>query len=267
LERHFRQWEKKDLGDITPQHINQTIDHLLTTPTERYQAFKELRTFYRWCVGRQYVLTSPCEALKAPAKPKPRARVLSDDELVRVWRTADQTRRPFGLIVKMLILTGQRRGEVAKLRGDYFASDKNTITLPDFLTKNGREHIVPYGPMLSNLLEGLPRLGWLFPARCKPQNAFNGFGPCKEKFDKKCGVDFDLHDLRRTLATKLAQLGVAPHVIERLLNHVRGQISPIAAIYNRHSYLPEMREAVATWEAHLSSLLTHREAPGTVRAA
>jgi integrase len=259
LERHFRTWAKKDLGDITPQLIVQTLDGLLKTPVERFNAFKELRYFYRWCIGRQYLKTSPCELLRPPSAGKPRERVLSDDELVRVWQAAEQTRPPFGTIVKLLILTGQRRGEIAALRGEYVNREKETIILPASLAKNGREHVFPYEGMIGSLLQELPRMGWLFPARGRPQNSFNGFGACKAKLDKVCGVDFGLHDLRRTFATRLAEIGIAPHVIERLLNHIRGQISPVAAIYNRHSYLPEMREAVSKWEAYLAALLAKSE--------
>jgi integrase len=167
---------------------------------------------------------------------------------------AEQTRPPFGIIVRLLILTGQRRGETSRLRPEYVDRKKGTITFPGEIVKNGRTHTIPLGNMVSALLPE-EQHGFLFVARGRPEHPFNGWGPCKDKLDKKCGVDFDLHDLRRTFASQLAELGIAPHIIERLLNHAKGQISGVAAIYNRYSYLPEMRTAIALWEDHLTELL------------
>jgi integrase len=96
----------------------------------------------------------------------------------------------------------------------------------------------------------------LFPARGTTDKPFNGWGKSKAALDEKSGVtDWTLHDLRRTFATKLAELDVAPHVIERILNHVTGTLSPIALVYNRASYLPKMRAAMALYEQHLTGLL------------
>ena len=111
-----------------------------------------------------------------------------------------------------------------------------------------------------NASERIPHLSdFLFPAsrdtaRGKPTTIFNGWGKAKAEFDKKCGVDFRLHDLRRTFATNLAALGTPVQVTEKLLNHVTGTISGVAAIYNRYSYLDEMRAAVTAWEAKLQTL-------------
>jgi integrase len=93
--------------------------------------------------------------------------------------------------------------------------------------------------------------------RGKPTTSFNGWPKCKEAFDKRCGVtNWTLHDLRRTFATNLAALGVAPHVVERLLNHASGTISGVAAIYNQFKYMDEMRAAIEIWEQRLNKLLT-----------
>ena len=105
-------------------------------------------------------------------------------------------------------------------------------------------------PMLKEILESLPRFhANVFPARGRPENAFSGFSKCKRRFDEVSGVEgWTLHDLRRTMATNMAGLGVAPHVVERILNHSTGTISGVAAIYNRFRYVDEMRDALILWE-------------------
>jgi integrase len=185
---------------------------------------------------------------------------LSKDELKRIYNAASDPTNPFHSIVRLLILTGQRRTETARLKAEYISREARTITLPAEITKNGREHTFAYGDMTAGLLAKLPQEGYLFPAsrshvRGKETSTFNGWSKAKADLDALCGVSgWTLHDLRRTFSTNMAALGVPIHVTEKLLNHVSGSISGVAAIYNRHSYLPEMRDAVAKWEAYLSAL-------------
>jgi integrase len=235
------------------------------------------RAFFRFCVQKGYLSNSPIEAMKTPSKVNSRARVLSDVELKSIWRACEQTagvgrvgiqsegnsiepnssRLPahFATIVKLLILTGQRRGEIAALQTSWI--NENSITLPSAVTKNGREHTFPIGPLSQSLLSTRTANGspYLFPARGKPRTPFNGWGKSKAALDELSGVtDWTLHDLRRTFATRLAEMGVAPHVIERLLNHVTGTLSPIALVYNKARYLDEMRAAIDLWDTHISTL-------------
>ncbi len=163
-----------------------------------------------------------------------------------------------------MILTGQRRGEIASLKWSYVDRDNRTITLPATLTKNRRQHTFPYGQGVADILGVIPEQGdYLFPAsrdhvRGKPTTVFNGWPKAKAELDQKLeGVDpWTLHDLRRTFSSGLAALGVAQVVVEKLLNHVSGgTLSPIAQVYNRHSYMEEMRAAIAAWEAKLASLV------------
>jgi integrase len=170
--------------------------------------------------------------------------------------------RTFAAIVQLLVLTGQRRGEIAALRADYISND--LCTLPATLTKNKREHAFPIGTAASSILStplAGSSNGLLFPARGQPSRPFNGWSKSKVALDKLSGVsDWTLHDLRRTFATRLAELGVAPHVIERLLNHVTGTVSGVAAVYNRASYIAEMRAAIELWERYLEEKILCRGA-------
>jgi integrase len=246
----------KRVAEITSQNLHEITDRLSNRPAEKRHAIAVSRTFFQWCVRREYIDRNPLVNAQVP-KSVARSRVLSDDELQAIWAACSGT---FGTIVRLLILTGQRRGEIGALRPQYIG--KGTITLPAQLCKNGREHTFPIGPMTSALLQPVMRDdGFLFPARGNPKGPFSGWSKCKNALDDLCKVKgWTLHDLRRTFATKLAEMGVAPHVIERLLNHVTGTISPIALVYNRARYVEEMRAAVDLWEAKISSLVQQKAA-------
>jgi integrase len=226
-----------------------TYDHVLVAA----------RIMFNWAHKRRYVTDNPTFGIARP-KSTPRARVLTDAELKAVWTAAEQIGGHFGTIVKLLALTGQRRGEIAALQTSWL--NENTITIPASATKNGREHSLPLSPTALSLLKlkaSTPSIDQvkhnsylLFPAKGKPALSFNGWSKSKAALDKLSGVDaWTLHDLRRTFSTRLAEMGTAPHVIERLLNHVSGQISGIAAVYNRATYMLEMRHAVERWEQYL----------------
>ena len=245
------------LSNITPHVIVRKLDALKDTPAEQIHAFVVARAFLNWCVRRHYVAESPCARMTLPAKPVVRDRVLNDAELCAVWKAAHGM---FGSIVKLLILTGQRRHEIASLQWDWI--EEGTISLPSSLTKNRRQHTFPYGDMSTKILDSLPRRNaYVFPAsrdtaRSKPTTTFNGWSKATDDLRKLSQTqDWTLHDLRRTFATNLAALGTPIHVTEKLLNHVSGTVSGVAAIYNRHAYMDEMREAINAWEARLAQLL------------
>ena len=208
------------------------------TPVLANNAFARIRTLFRWARRRRYITHSPCEGLQLPSRLVARSRVLSDEELALVLKGA--TSYPFGMIVQLLILTGQRRREIGGLRWDYIDEKGRTITLPASLTKNKRQHTFPYGNMCAEVLSGIPKVDevYLFPARGNPEHSYSGWSKGKAALDGLCPIaPWTLHDLRRTVATNLAALTVPPHVTERLLNHVSGTVSGVAAIYNRHAYL------------------------------
>jgi integrase len=183
-----------------------------------------------------------------------RNRVLTDGELKAVWKATELMDGHFGPIVKLLILTGQRRSEIAGLQTSWVQN--NTITLPSGGKKHAREHTFPIGPLSASIITLRTRTALLFPARGNDTSPFNGWSKSKATLDALTGIaDWILHDLRRTFATRLAEMGVAPHVIERLLNHVTGSLSPIALVYNKAKYLEEMREAMKAWEVHVAGII------------
>jgi integrase len=254
------------LADITKADIRKRLERFKHSASEYDHALRALKTFFSWCVRQDYIPHSPCEGLQAPRPPSKADRVLSAPEVAEVFSKALQGPFPFGYIVALCILTGQRRGEIAKIEWEWVDRVSQTITLPERITKNGREHTFPYGDLAKAVIEQIPVIDnaqYLFPAmkdrsRKKQATVFNGWGKAKVAFDKRLENvgHFTLHDLRRTLSTTMAAIGVSQIVVEKLLNHVsQGSQSPIAKIYNRHRYLNEMREAVVLYEGHLEKLL------------
>jgi integrase len=178
-------------------------------------------------------------ALAAPTKPGVRDRTLSYDELKRIWKAAGEL-EDFGRMVRLCILTGQRRGEIAKIRPEWLAGD--TLTIPKAIAKNHREHTLPLLPRAGELAKRAPFV-------------IGNWGRKKNELDKLSETTgWVLHDLRRTFSTNLAQLQIAPHIIERILNHASGTISGVAATYNRYAYLAEMRAAMERYEQELARL-------------
>jgi integrase len=181
-----------------------------------------------------------------------RDRTLSRDELQKVLFRALKQPSIFSRIVRMCIYTGQRRGEVAQMRREWFAED--TCTIPAHISKNGRAHTFPITTLTRQVLAELPEQGALFPSRTEA-TCFSGWSKAKKAFDKDIGVDpYTLHDLRRTFASLLAELRTPPHVVEKLLNHVSGTISGVSAVYNRYTYAAEMKEALERYDSFLRSL-------------
>jgi integrase len=252
LRRHFLPKFRSDrISNITTERLSEILDRLEDTPSIQRHALMAIGTFLRWGVRGRYLTHNPSEGIKF-AKGKSRTRTLSDEEILLVWRA---TKEPstFNKIVRLCILLGQRRGEIGNLRAEYIDWQKQTITFPPEIVKNNREHTIPFGKLAAAILRTLPKDGYLFPGDFGAQ-CFNGWSKSKRALDKKCKIPhWTLHDLRRTLATNLAALGTAPHVVERILNHVSGTISGVAAVYNKYTYSTEMREAIGAWEEQLKA--------------
>lgn len=248
--------ERKKLGDITYEDIIAITDQLASSEAAHCLAVG--RTFFRWCVRppRRYIPHSPLEGAQVKTG-KPRKRVLEPDELKIVWRAAESQAYPHGAIVHLLILTGQRRGEIANLRRPWINEKDRTITLPDWVTKNGKEHTFPYGDITCAILETVPRLNTtdlLFPSRVSDERPISGWSKYKKEMGD--GIEgWTLHDLRRTFRTIHAEIGTPSHIGERLVNHVAAVQTDVESIYDRYTYMPEMRKAVERFEQHLSKLL------------
>lgn len=245
LNRHLIPgYGSKLLGSITSRQITNIIDGLSATPTERLHTFTALSPFFTWAVQRHYIPISPMHSLKQP-KPSPgRERILSADELKKIW-LATGTADPFDCIIRLCILTGQRRGELAQLRPEWITEE--ALTIPSQIAKNGEEMSLPLTPQTRPLILALSSM------LSKP---YSDWHRPKQRLDAGSGITgWTIHDLRRTFATILASLETPPHIIEAILNHKTGTIRGVARIYNRYRYRKEMAEALLNYEAHLTKII------------
>lgn len=246
LHKHLDHLKAKNLEAISTHALMRLTDDLANTvPGTARHVFCEARTFFRWCVQRRLLQHSPLEGLEPPTPAGCRERVLADEELRVVWRAAEQIEGHYGKIVMLLILSGQRRSEIAGISSEWLDLEKQTCSFPSSITKNRRSHLFPIGEICRNILVSVNTTSYLFPARGSTTKPFNGWSKAKAQFDKVAAIEpWTLHDLRRTYATNLQRLGIRLEVIEGLLNHVSGTRAGIVGVYNRHRYETEMREAV-----------------------
>jgi len=280
LKRYFA-FGSTRLSEISKQQIAQKLEKLNKTPSQRAHALVICKMFFRWALMSGYLDVDPTAAFKR-SRQKRRARVLSDYELQCIWRACEQTnaselrdvatlvpsqvqlssdappRLPasYCTIVKLLLVTGQRRGEIAALRSSWIKDD--AITLPSHITKNGIEHTFAIGNVGAAILaDHRSTKGLLFPARGKADSPFSGWSNSTTALRTILGKDFihfTLHDMRRTFRSNLGRLGVPPHIAERLVNHVNAR-SDMELVYDRYTYMPEMRAAVQRFDEWFSTLI------------
>ena len=227
-------------------------------PGAANKTLKSIKTFLRWCVGRAILDRSPAEGVPLPAREVARDRILDDKELAQIILAARRIGGPYGGIVELLALTGQRREEVAGLQREELDLTQRIWTIPKARTKNAKTHIVH---LSKQSLAVLKRADQRKPLVLSPLGTkiFQNFTHAKRLLDHLSRVSgWRLHDLRRTCVSGMARLGVAPHVADKILNHQTGTISGVAAVHQRHEFLSERRAAMDLWGAHVGELLKGR---------
>jgi integrase len=263
-----------DIRMLDYRDIEKLIGEL--SPGARRNAFALLSTFFRWKVIIRLMGRNVVELANAPPKPQSRDRVLPHDEIKAVWNAATACDYPFGSLVKLLLLTGQRRDEIANLKWTELSPAMDAITFEKSRTKNSRAHVVPLSPMATAIIETLPRIAISNEAMSEyvfttiGSTPFSGFSNGKIALEKHCTpapTDWHLHDLRRTCSTEWAKLGIKQEVTEAILNHKSGKVSGVAAIYNRYEYQDEKREALALWAERLREIIADRPRPRLVARA
>jgi integrase len=224
-------------------------------PVARNRARSTLSAMFAWAVGERVcklVKINPVVGTVTTKESAGRERVLSDAELGAIWNATADT--DYGRIVRLLMLTACRRDEIGKLgRAEVVLDDSPRIALPGSRTKNRRAHDVPLAPTAVSVVKAaLMAAGESF-VFGRSDTGFSGWSASKGRLDAAAGIaeEWDLHDLRRTAATRMADLGVQPHVIEALLNHISGHKAGVAGIYNRSTYGAEKSAALVLWAAHI----------------
>jgi integrase len=252
-------WAARPVQAITRRQVIEAIDEAVDrgAPVAANRLLGILARFFNWLRSRDVLATVPTDGVKRPTVETTRDRVLSDGELVTVWRAAEAIRYPMGPVVMLLLLTGQRRDEVAAATWDEIDLEAAVWRLPAARTKNARPHVVQLSNAALGVLADVPRFeGGPYLFGKAGRGPFSGFSRAKARLAELAGIDpFTLHDFRRTCATGLAGLGVPPHVVERILNHVSGTRGSVAGIYDRAALDTERRDALARWARHVEGLL------------
>jgi integrase len=279
VRRHLlRDWKplaRLPLKSITRAHVASQIEVIAKErgAITANHARMSLSTLYSWSMKRGLVDANPVVATELAMQVVPRDRVLADAELVMIWNAAGES--DYGRVVKLLLLTGQRREEVGGMVEAELDFDGRRWVIPWQRTKNGRrtrlDHEVPLSDQAIAILKEAPRRqgrDFLFG---EGAGGFSGWSKAKQTLDARvaraqssrhqgktkapAAAPWRLHDVRRTCATRLADIGIAPHVIEAVLNHISGHKAGVAGTYNRSLYLPERRQALDRWGAYVAALV------------
>jgi integrase len=239
------------------------------SPIMANRTLAAFRKFLNWCVARGIIDKSPADGAEAPGKETKRDRVLADDELRRVLLAARQIGFPYGSIVELLAITGQRREEVASMSWSELDLPARTWTIPAARSKNNKPHIVHLCDAAIRVFDRIPRIetqsaadatkGEQLVFTTNGKIPFQGFSKAKRQLDDLSGVtDWTLHDLRRTVVSGMARLRILPQIADKVLNHQSGTISGVAAVYQRHDFLDERRHALDLWGSHVAALISVR---------
>jgi integrase len=271
-------WKGRRIQDIGRRDVIVLLDGLRDRGIGRMtnMVFSVLRKLFRWAIERDIVDASPCAGMRPPAPEASRDRVLTDDEVRDFWKAADGLGYPFGPMFRLLLITGQRLGEVSGAAWAELDLDKRTWALPRERVKNDRAHDVPLSDLAIETIKALPKIAGTRPLlfTTTGETAASGFSRAKRNLDaamladarkaaSEAGDDpekvsipgWTLHDLRRTVATGMQRLAIPPHVAEAVLNHKSGTISGVAAVYARHDYADEKRGALDAWARRLREIV------------
>lgn len=246
------------LPTLTHRHIRETVSLMAArAPAAAHNLFDALRAVCEFAVHRGMIEVSPCAGVKPSRLIGPervRTRVLSDSEIRAVWRAAGELGYPWGMMVKMLLLTGCRVGEVAGARWDEFDLTERLWRIPPARFKSNVTHVVPVTDDLAGILGQLPRWGdFLFTTTGDvPVHGFHARS--KRELDRAAALEapYQLHDLRRTMRTRLSGLRVPDHIAELSIGHAR---TGLQRVYDQHSYLDELRSALEAWHRLLAQII------------
>lgn len=243
------------VSTITKAELQALLDDKQTNhPGAARTLYAALSPFLKWCISRDIIGSSPLSDIQAPKLPTARDRTLTEAELKAFWLAASDV-GVFGPFYRLLLLTGQRREEVSGIQYSEIDMTGGTWLIPKERTKNGKSHLVHLAPQAMAIINSRPP--FIGPG-------IVGYSKGKARLDKVLpGMPpWRIHDLRRTAASGMAQLGFQPHIIERVLNHISGAQGGLVGVYQRYEYLEERKRALEAWGAHVQKLVTG-ESPAT----
>jgi integrase len=259
-----REWVDKPIATISKRDVLNVIEAIdqRGSPGASKRSLVYLRRFFNWCSERELIDSVPTNRIRPPHPEVKRDRVLTEEELRYLLRALKAETTLLGPVIRLLLLTGQRRAEVAGMRWSELRNldcDDAIWEIPGRRTKNKQTHLVPLAPEVRILIIEQPRLGDLV-FSTTGETPVSGFGKAKARLDSRINglretdglppmQAWTLHDLRRTMVTMMNErLAVPPHVVEAVVNHVSGLAKAgIAGVYNRALYLEDRRRTLAAW--------------------
>jgi integrase len=257
---YFKPLHGLALDQITRADVATRLNRITVESSSTVAALAraQLSALFTWALTQGLTEANPVIGTETPKGGKPRDRVLSDGEIAAIWRACGDD--DHGRCIKLLILTGCRRQEIGGMCWREFDDPGNpsTWTLPATRAKNHHAHTLPVMPMMFDVIKGTPHLAsrdTLFGTR---GNGYVAWSHGKQLLDERAGLEkgWTTHDIRRSVATHMAELGIMPHVIETILNHLGGHEAGPAGVYNHSKYHNAVRAALATWHDHLETLVT-----------
>ena len=260
-------WGNREIASISRRDVLDVIDAIVDrgSPVMARRVHGHLHRLFKWAVGRGIIESNPLADLPKPGHETKRDRVLTDEELVAVWRACENIPAHFANALRLLSVTGARLNEIGQLRWSEIHGDE--IRLEGARTKNGQPHTIPLSAAALAILEGVKRIkDSPFVFSPNGNRPVAGWTPQKATIDKFAGIaPWVIHDLRRTVATGLQKLKTPLQVTEAILGHTAGSRAGVIGIYQRHDYADEKRAALEAWGAHVMALVEGTK-PGKVVA-
>jgi integrase len=252
-------WSGRKLAEVTKGDVRALIDSVTDAgyPVQANRVLTYTRAFLRFAMDRDFIGADPSAGIKKQTAEAARDRVLSDDEIKAVWKAAGHIGYPGGTLIQMLLLTGQRRDEVRLMTWGEVDLDNALWTLPAERAKNKQAHKIPLSPPVLRLLDGIVKGegDWVFCSNLRDKPYANVQRP-KTTVDRLSGVTgWNIHDLRRTAATGMGEMGIPGETIARVLNHSARAIGGVTARYERSDRTEEKRAALDAWAAHVTALV------------
>ena len=253
-------WQGRTVHDVRRRDIIDLVEAVaVDRPVMANRALAHLSKFFNWLCQREVIPASPCAGIARPGEEKARERVLNDDEIRRLRLACDAIGGPASVFVKLLLLTGQRRGEIAGAK--WSEMDSNLWTMSGERMKGKQAHVVPLSTQALEIIASLPRIGdYLFGT-----GPVSHFDRIKQQLDEHMKLKpWVMHDLRRTVASGLAKLGVQVPVIEKVLGHRSGTFRGIVGVYQRHDFMREKADALQRWANHVEGVVSGKAAEDKV---
>jgi integrase len=268
-------WGSRNVHEIARRDAIELLEDVaVDRPIMANRTHAVLSKFFKWLCERDVITASPMTGVSLPSKETARERTLDDDELRRLWLAAEAIGGPAGACVKLLMLTGQRKNEIARLTWGEVGGD--VLEIPASRMKGRKAHTLPLSTQALDIIASMPKLtpqvprskDYVFGPSPSGRSPIGHFDRVKRELDKHmAGVPhWTIHDIRRSTATGLARIGTALPTIEKILAHTKGSFAGVVATYQRHSFVEEMRIALQRWGDHLEMLISGKREPAKVVA-